>query len=210
MQTLFGIPVNTLAYVLLAVFAIAGGIVALAALRNRVFLRLGVRDIWRRRSRTLLIVIGLMLGTALISAALNTGDTLSHSVRTSAIRSLGNTDELVGLKGVSATQFGVFAVVDYFDQGTLTQVRDAANASGQVDGVAPAIIETDRRPGRHQPPDRGADRPLRDRSSPDEGLRHDLRCPAANARRSPTSLTASSTSTQEGADDLGRTRRRRD
>ncbi len=141
MQTLFGISTDTLAYALLFVFAVAGAVVALAALRNRVFLRLGVRNVWRRRSRTFLIVIGLMLGTALISAALNTGDTLSHSVRTAAIRSLGNTDELVALKGVSGTQFGVFTVVDYFDQGAVSNVRDAADASGLVDGVAPAIIE---------------------------------------------------------------------
>jgi hypothetical protein len=107
-----------------------------------VFFRLGTRNIWRRRSRTLLIVIGLMLGTALISAALNTGDTLSHSIRMSAVRQLGNTDELVGFKGVSADQFGVFTVVDYFDYGTMDEIRAAADASGRVDGVAPAIIET--------------------------------------------------------------------
>ncbi len=142
MQTLFGIPVNTLAVVLLATFAVAGAIVAIAALRNRVFLRLGLRNVGRRRSRTLLILIGLMLGTALISAALNTGDTLSHSVRTAATRSLGNTDELVGLKSVSASQFGVFAVVDYFDEEQFADVQSAAAASGRVDGVAPAIVET--------------------------------------------------------------------
>jgi putative ABC transport system permease protein len=142
MQTLFGIPANTLAAVMLAAFAVAGSIVAIAAVRNRVFLRLGVRNVGRRRSRTVLILLGLMLGTALISAALNTGDTLAHSVRTAAIRSLGDTDELVGLKGVSAGQFGVYAVVDYFDQGTLPDVKAAADASGRVDGVAPAVIET--------------------------------------------------------------------
>ena len=81
MQTLFGIPMNTLAVILSAAFGRGAVVGHCSPLRNRVFLRLGIRNVGRRRSRTLLILIGLMLGTALISAALNTGDTLAHTVR---------------------------------------------------------------------------------------------------------------------------------
>ena len=100
MQALFGIPTNTLAVILAVAFVCALTVVGILALRNRVFLRLGIRNVGRRRSRTLLILVGLMLGSALISAALNTGDTLAHTVRSSAIRSLGNTDEIVAVNGV--------------------------------------------------------------------------------------------------------------
>ena len=84
MTTLFGIPITTLTVILTVAFAAAMGAVALLALRNRVFFRLGTRNLARRRSRTLLILVGLMLGTALVSAALNTGDTLSNTVRVMA------------------------------------------------------------------------------------------------------------------------------
>ena len=57
-------------------------------LRNRVFFRLGVRNA-RRPGRTALIVAGLMLGTTIIAAALATGDTMSHTVRSAAVASLG-------------------------------------------------------------------------------------------------------------------------
>ena len=47
-----------------------------------------------RRSSSL----GLMLGTAIIAAALVTGDTMSHTIRASAIAALGQTDEVVAAK----------------------------------------------------------------------------------------------------------------
>jgi MFS family permease len=79
--------------------------VSLLALRNRVFLRLGVRNVRRRPGRSALIVVGLMLGTAVIAAALATGDTMTRTVRSSAVSALGQTDELVAAKG--ATQIGL-------------------------------------------------------------------------------------------------------
>ena len=142
MQALFGIPTNTLALVLATAFLCALAVVAILAVRNRVFLRLGVRNVGRRRSRTLLILAGLMLGSALISAALNTGDTLAHTVRSSATTALGNTDELVAVNGVRTDATTAGTVVDYFDETRATDVRSAADASGLVKGVAPAIIET--------------------------------------------------------------------
>ena len=95
MRELFGIPAENLLVGLGAVTALALGAVALVATRNRVLLRLGLRNATRRRGRTALIVLGLMLGTAIVSAALATGDTMSHTIRSSAVTALGETDELV-------------------------------------------------------------------------------------------------------------------
>src|SRR6478672_9510736 len=102
MTKVFGLPVETLTVVLtvLLVMALAG--VAILALRNRVFFRLGIRSLTRRRGRTTLIVVGLMLGTTIISAALATGDTMSHTIRSSATAALGQTDEVIGAKGIDA------------------------------------------------------------------------------------------------------------
>src|ERR1044072_3414321 len=79
MTSLFGIPMGALAVVLVIGLAAALGTVAMLALRNRVFFRLGVRNVRRRPGRSALIVVGLMLGTAIIAAALATGDTMSHT-----------------------------------------------------------------------------------------------------------------------------------
>jgi putative ABC transport system permease protein len=144
MSTLFGVPVGALALVLLLALAVALGVVATLALRNRVFLRLGVRNVIRRPGRSALIVVGLMLGTAIIAAALATGDTMSQTIRSSAISALGQTDEVVAAKGAKvelAEGSGAATGVRYFPQSYLERVARATAGSSLVDGVAPAIIE---------------------------------------------------------------------
>ena len=102
MSKLFGIPVETLALVLAAVLVLALAVVAAVAVRNRVFVRLGLRSAGRRRGRSALIVAGLMLGTVIIGAALATGDTMSQTIRSTALGALGQADEVVGAKGISS------------------------------------------------------------------------------------------------------------
>jgi putative ABC transport system permease protein len=144
MSKLFGIPVDSLAVVLMAVLAIALGAVAALALRNRVFFRLGVRNARRRPGRSALIVIGLMLGTAIITAALATGDTMSHTIRSAAVQALGPTDEVVAARGMSdalAVDSNGATGALYFPQRYADQVARAAAGSNLVDGVEPVVVE---------------------------------------------------------------------
>ena len=99
MNSLFGIPMDTLMAVFSAASAAAMGVVAALALRNRVFLKLSLRNIQRRPGRAALIVVGLMLGTAIVAAAFNTGDTMTHTVRSTVLTSLGNIDEVISVEG---------------------------------------------------------------------------------------------------------------
>src|SRR4029453_1127712 len=69
--------------------------VAWVALRRPVIFKLGVRNIPRRKAQTILIVVGLMLSTMIISAALGTGDTVDFSMTSDAYNKLGHVDELV-------------------------------------------------------------------------------------------------------------------
>jgi putative ABC transport system permease protein len=144
MNELFGIPPGTLLVVLAVGMAVALGTVAVLAARHRVLVRLGVRNVGRRGARTALIVVGLMLGTAIIAAALTTGDTMSHTIRSQAIRALGNTDELISARGAEAdvgAELGAATGVRYVDQRAVARVDAALAGSKLVDGVAPAIIE---------------------------------------------------------------------
>jgi putative ABC transport system permease protein len=144
MQELFGIPMGPLAAVLAVVLAVVVGAVAALAFRNRVFFKLGVRNVRRRRGRTALIVGGLMLGTTIIASALASGDTMSHTIRTSAIRSLGATDELVSVKGAeveAAVPLGEATGVDYFGEDVVPTITHELLRSDRFDGVAPAIVE---------------------------------------------------------------------
>ena len=117
MTKLFGMPVGTLAVVLSITLVVVLSVVAILALRNPVLVRLGVRNIRRRPARSALIVVGSMLGTVIIAAALATGDSMSQTIRSSATAALGRTDEVVAARGSSE-----------FDVGAITV--DAARATG--------------------------------------------------------------------------------
>ncbi len=144
MRELFGIPVGTLAVVLAALVGLALVVLAIVALRNRIFVRLGVRNVRRRPGRSALIVTGLMLGTAIVAAALATGDTMSHTIRQSALASLGETDEVVSVAGADAELMSgsvEATAVRYFPEGHYGEIAAALEGSELVDGVAPAVIE---------------------------------------------------------------------
>src|SRR3972149_11008569 len=135
---------GTLMLVLLVAFATVMGLATALALRNRVLLKLGVRNIPRRRGRTTLIVVGLMLGTVIIAAALSTGDTMTNTIRSSVLTSLGNIDEGISVSGAETGE-DLFiespTETPYFDEASFVPVRDALSDSGLVDGVAPVVVE---------------------------------------------------------------------
>jgi len=128
MTKLFGIPVDTFLAVLLIALGVALGIVAVLALRHPVLVKLGVRNVGRRRGRTALIVVGLMLGTTIVATALTTGDTMSHTIRGGAVATLGQTDELVSAKGAEislGTGLGSATGVEYFDEAVVERIDRA-------------------------------------------------------------------------------------
>ena len=95
MEKLFGLEMATIAVALSSMLLVVIVILALLAWRHPVFFKLGVRPIPRRPAQSVLIVLGLMLATLIITAAFITGDTLSHSIRSVAIDGMGELDEMI-------------------------------------------------------------------------------------------------------------------
>ncbi len=95
METLFGISMNSIMVVMLVLLGLCLLLVAFVAWRRPVIFKLGVRNIPRRKTQTALIIVGLMLATLIISAALATGDTMNNSVNSAVYDLLGPVDELV-------------------------------------------------------------------------------------------------------------------
>ncbi|HEY6748035.1 MAG TPA: FtsX-like permease family protein [Mycobacteriales bacterium] len=86
-------PELTLPLVVLAGAAL--GYVATVVVRQPVSRRLALRQVTRRPAESLLVVLGAVLGTALLVASLAVGDSLNRSVRQSAYEVLGPIDEYV-------------------------------------------------------------------------------------------------------------------
>jgi putative ABC transport system permease protein len=146
-EELFSIPTQQLLWILLAVFGAAALILGLSALRNRVSFRMAARNLPRRRTQTILVVLGLMLATMLFSASFTTGDTLTNSLRLQSLENLGQVDVQVQADGASASgqqQFGDTSSerAGYFDAKVAGEVRDRLSDENHVSGVASAAIET--------------------------------------------------------------------
>ncbi|HWS81287.1 MAG TPA: FtsX-like permease family protein [Rubrobacter sp.] len=147
MEELFGVPTQQLLWILLAIFGAAALILGLSALRNRVSFRMAARNLPRRRTQTILVVLGLMLATMLFSASFTTGDTLTNSLRMQSLENLGQVDVQVQADGAGASgqqEFGDTSSerANYFDAKVAGEVRDRLSDENRVAGVAPAAIET--------------------------------------------------------------------
>ena len=80
---------------LVGLLGVALAVAAFIAVRRPFLRRLALRQIARRRGEAALVVVGSVLGTAIIVGSLIVGDTLNFSVRQTAYTNLGPIDEIV-------------------------------------------------------------------------------------------------------------------
>ncbi|MCO5185773.1 MAG: FtsX-like permease family protein [Anaerolineae bacterium] len=150
METLFGIPANTLLSALLIALAIIFAIVAYSAVRYPLPFRLGIRNLTRRKSQTLLIVSGLALSTVIITSALGIGDTINYSVSSGVFETLGGIDmevSTVRQEATAAIGFGNGGPNDTGDSAEWFSQSIADDIAATVGGVTldasvAAIIQT--------------------------------------------------------------------
>src|SRR6266566_3984914 len=114
--------------VVLVLFLAAYGTVALFALRRRLLGTLAMREAIRRKGQTLLVIAGLMVGTATITAALVGADSVGTSAADAfAYRNWG----LVDLTVTAGNQ--------YFPADDATRLAASPALKGVVDGVSGGI-----------------------------------------------------------------------
>ena len=139
MDELFGLSMNYIAATMLIAFLAIMLVVGILAWRNRVMLRLGLRNIPRRKSQSVLIVVGSMLSAVIITAAFATGDTISSSIRSDTIVELGNIDEVI-TSTEDPQGFGQPGP-PYFSQDEFLRLEEALRGYEQVDGMVPHMAE---------------------------------------------------------------------
>src|SRR5579863_2400826 len=133
--------VTLLVVVVVAVAAFS----AILAWRNRLPFRIAIRNIRRNRRRTVLLLLGLMVGTTIISGSLAVGDTDNQLNLHYTYLAIGYTDEAVyqSLPGTAGYA--------YFPYAVFPALATAAHGNPQIAGVSPEIVDTvsvlDRRTG---------------------------------------------------------------
>lgn len=141
MEKLFGIPMNSIMVVMVVLLGLCLLTVAFIAWRRPVIFKLGVRNIPRRKAQTTLIVIGLMLATLIISAALGTGDTLNRSVNSAALKTLGPLDEVVLPASDDEGHAQISSILtDTMPESNVDLVRKAVGDSDNVDAIAGVLL----------------------------------------------------------------------
>ena len=154
MEELFGASMNWIMVVLLAIFLAAMAGVVATALRNRIMLRLALRNIPRRPAQTVLIVVGIMLSSVIMATAFGIGDSINFSIRTEAVKVLGTVDEIIfsartspadspgGNPSFAESRFQQLRIIPYLPEAKFQRLRAELAGVDAVDGLTPGIGET--------------------------------------------------------------------
>ena len=132
-EKVFGLPASILANSMLAILIIVSLIILFGAFRRFILVKMGTRNIPRRKGQSILIIIGLMLSSIIIATSLGIGDTIRYSIRTVVFDSLGTADELI--QGPGKQQRGV----EYFNYSEFKNVENLASTNPDIDAILPFI-----------------------------------------------------------------------
>src|SRR2546428_8437738 len=101
---------------------------------NKIPVRMSLRTFTRRKTSMALVIAGLMIGTAMISGSLVTGDTLTNLFTRGAYNGYGYADEVVYTQsGGGGYQFFGLSIAQGSSQGLLSGPR----VGPEVGGVTP-------------------------------------------------------------------------
>ena len=136
METLFGLQMQYLAAGLAATLLILILAIGMIAIRNRFLIKLSLRNIPRRRTQSILIIVGLMLASTIVAASLAIGDTMTASIRNAVLDGIGDIDITIskpvfgelGDPTISAEEVEEIANLLYDDE--------------RVDGIMPITTQT--------------------------------------------------------------------
>jgi putative ABC transport system permease protein len=99
---------------------------------------MGLRNIPRRQAQSVLVVLGLMLSTLIITAAFTVGDSLDYSITRDVYQILGPVDETIEMQGGGAE---AEAAAPYVSQSVVPALEQRFAGDPDIDGFMPAIIE---------------------------------------------------------------------
>ncbi len=107
-------------------------IILLAGLRKRILMRVGFRNVVRRKTQVILAVAGLTVATSIISGALVISDSFDATVLAIVLRGTDHVDEVVYLQDEAGLR-------SYFDYSVYERLHANLSTMENVDAVAPRI-----------------------------------------------------------------------
>jgi len=127
---------ETITILLLAFSALFLGVIGYRGYKMRILLKMGLRNVSRRKVNTLIVILGLMIGTTIISSSLVIGDTLENMYTKEVYDDYDETDEVV----FTYDRSGGLMFLDYSEYHELnTYIENSTTLSEKVEDVSPEI-----------------------------------------------------------------------
>ncbi len=104
--------------------------------RDRITVKMSLRNFTRRKTNMAIVIAGLMIGTAMISGSLVTGDTLSNLFTRGAYNGYGYADEVVYTQTTTGFQFFNISIAHRLFQ----DLSSSSTSSPYLRGVTPEIL----------------------------------------------------------------------
>jgi putative ABC transport system permease protein len=125
--------------VILALSAVLIIFVAVGILgaRNPILLKMGLRNLVRRRTQTVIVISGLLIGTTIISSSLVIGDSLEYIFVKDTLDRLDAIDELVHNQTLGQGEYRTFDIRFFTELENSLETTDTP-----VDGIAPLLVKT--------------------------------------------------------------------
>lgn len=134
---------------LLLIIAVIVAVLVIDGLRHRILFRMGFRNIFRRKTNTVIVILGLMIATAIISSSFGVGDTMENMVEGEIYKEWDETDVTV----FNTTEDGNLKPVSYETylnlRSDIEEVENVGGVLGEVHGYA-SVSNPDSRLSRPQ------------------------------------------------------------
>jgi putative ABC transport system permease protein len=127
---------------LVSVVIIVFSIVGVLAIRNRTLMRIAARNLGRRKTNTIIVISGLLIGTAIITSSFVAGDTMGYIFENVVYEQLGAIDEYVHKPPGNETggEAGLYPYFNYSVYENLTVARNQGQLPS-IDGLSPVLGE---------------------------------------------------------------------
>jgi len=120
-------------FIFLGLFIIVIGVISILMFRNKIIFKLGAGNILKRKGYAAIIILGLMVGTGVISSSLVIGDTMSNMIESEILKSFYTTDEII--QGLKPTGHA-----DYFNESIFITLNKEIDKE-YIDGLSPQITD---------------------------------------------------------------------
>jgi putative ABC transport system permease protein len=120
-------------FVFFGFFIIIISFISILMYRDKIIFILGARNIFKRKGYAAIIILGLMVGTGVISSSLVIGDTMSNMIESEVLRGYYTTDEIIlGLNPSGKS--------DYFNESVFIDLNKNIDKK-YIDGLTPQISD---------------------------------------------------------------------